>query len=259
MKYKLNTLIIALGVSLSLNAQQRVGINKENPDFDLDVKGTMRIENVGGIGSQYIPLGWNPTNNQIVKLIQNEEKPFYKVTLRLKMNNASFDLIKDLDTGIDASKYSAIVTQSNLTVALDDSKKGLDKEPPAFINLLVNYGVRTNDRPYKQEVGIGYDGYNYHSFLSVKDTNNKTSRAIDNWEWKNHADYRYMLATSQANISLTPKRKNGTDITTLHLTADYPDISPVTGSTPNNFVWYITLLVINKELIKTGGITKLND
>lgn len=236
MKSKILAIFLWGGILVSQAQTQRVGINTEDPKFTLDVKGTMRIgdpdEDRGQESHNFLPLGWNPQNNQVVKL---RDKTFYKVNFSLTVNDDDGKILS-LDTGIDSKKYTAIVTQSILTIA---GNGNLSDESTVRLNLL---SMRNNTSRDLEAVRIEKGGH--HVRIGNYETGTFIYNQTENQWRRNEANY-HILSSTQLDHSITSDSATNT----LKLTAQYPHVKP-THHNGSGYTWHIELLVMNKQMLK---------
>lgn len=264
---------ILLLCAIGLNAQGKVGINTEDPQQTLDINGTLRLKEPKDLTTQnntdILPIGRDPQTKQIVSAIDEEYSPFKVVNYsfeieKLVMNPQddaiNEDWVNDIDLKVPTDKYTMILTQASFLNAKTNS--------PTLIPIMGFSPLKDGSR---EGLNVLYNAQQGDRGFIDDASGNKYSG--------------YMLA-GQPQVMLYPNPRTGT----WKFYADYPNIAPIsflfedqdTKNPPtrvkrfngrpdpnnlsnypirffDNYVWKITAIIIDNNLIKTLDIRANNN
>lgn len=208
----------------------RVGIETDNPQQTLDVNGSMRVSQLGTAEHGSIPLSWDPTTKQVLKgSDEGAKSPFYFASYRIEMSRAGSDYANEIDLGIDANRYVAVLTQAYLV------KKGINFADPTGAQVFITALTRRPDGNGTKVVKVK-NGYFYDE---------AGSKVFPN-ELSNLNPLPLFLGVPQQETKIYKKEDNK-----YYFFGDFRDAKPVGGS--QNYVWIVNALIINKEWVKTEG------
>lgn len=210
---------LAVFLSIGVAAQsQKVGVNKDNPDYTLDIEGSMRIKDLGANTNNAIPLAWNPTTGQVVKGSSSSKvKDFYNLTYTVNVSQRGEDWANWVNLGIDANKYYAVLTQANL-VTTDFSYDNPDAGKVYIPTLLAD----ENNASSKGEAYIHPDTTVGYSNSSVSKDGIWLGRPVED-----------------TKIDI----RNGT----YHFYGDYPAATPTKGN--KSYAWRINVFIMKKSYL----------
>lgn len=228
-------------VIFSYGQQQKVGINKEIPEYDLDIKGTMRIENVNDINDSAIPLAWNENTKQVIKVENSSLLPFHKVVYRIVLKDPRDDWANEVNLGIDADKYHVVMLQSYLTRS--HINRDNPSEAAAFIKALARKGNARDDQ--FNVIGSHKDG------RIVNDDNRE--QILGSEDYTTEKALKLGFPIPEAKVY----EKDGS----YHFYGDFRHTRPVgrygyhwqIGKYGDQFAWNISLLIIDKKWMKLTG------
>lgn len=115
----------ALGFSQTTD---KVGINTESPSQTLDVEGTMRVSTLGAPKTDAHLIGWDESNQQIVDMGEYSNMKFFqKKHFEIPVSNEGTQYhgvigVDFYNLGIDATKFSLIISEPRLVYDNDDTK-----------------------------------------------------------------------------------------------------------------------------------------
>lgn len=132
----LSSLLLVAGGLWVCTAQQRVGVNTENPEATLHVAkspqsdGNMRIRNTSVFGGT--PLVWNAESKSVGQSADEKHKPFYLLKYQIECEESQ-DFVEDFDTKIPADKYYVFVARAEPHLSNEPSSPDYFNTPTTSI------------------------------------------------------------------------------------------------------------------------------
>lgn len=145
----LSSLLLVAGGLWVCTAQQRVGVNTENPEATLHVAkspqsdGNMRVRDVKIDGKE--PLVWNPQTKEVGVGSSETNKPLYLLKYKIKCNESQ-DLVADFDTKIPADKYYVFITRAEAHLSNEPGNATYFNIPNKSINTGMSHVRYSNNK-----------------------------------------------------------------------------------------------------------------
>lgn len=249
---KLFTIALTLAFFTKLNAQtEKVGINKDNPAYTLDIEGSMRIKELGVSDEHSKLLAWDPATQQVVfSPDKSIKKPFYNLVYTITLGYEPHeDWSRSTNIGIDESKYKVVLTQATLV------SKDFSYTNPNAGKLMITAMTQTEAGDTPHQAGV------LHGKIMLQGGNNDYD--ISNDQEANERYLGYPIATTMIMDEATTRviQPRDTRITGMYrFLADYEFARPVYLKSEKPELlnkWIISLLIMDKTLVTELGTSEI--